>query len=114
MAKSQNGWPTAPPLESFTLNGLTLRCRAGDVRTVLEFVARQFNARVERVVTQSSYRTVAGNTGDTGSSHTSATAIDLNGFRHPYEGGRGTLDQGFTPAQIEEVRRILAEVNGTT
>ncbi|WP_018687033.1 peptidoglycan-binding protein [Actinokineospora enzanensis] len=40
------------------------------------------------------------------SNHASATAVDVNSTRHPL-GATGT----FTPAQVAEIRRILAEVD---
>ena len=88
--------------------------RAGDVHTVLEYVAQQLHARVEPVVRPDwhqaddwgySYR--ANRNANNLSCHASGTAIDYNATRHP-NGKKGT----FTPAQVAEIRKILAEVDG--
>lgn len=107
MATSQNGWPLvaagSPQVE--TLAGVPTGpvALAGPVAQLLRYVAVQFNARVEAITSTSSHRPGA-TIGSTGrySNHASATAIDLNGGRHP-QFARGT----FTPAQVSEIRAIL-------
>jgi len=86
--------------------------RAGDVATVLFYVAGQLDARVEDgdLYPQGdewgySYRP-SKNSAALLSCHSSATAFDWNATRHP-NGKRGT----FTAAQVAEIRNILAEVD---
>lgn len=52
------------------------------------------------------YRATTG--GTSLSCHASGTAIDINAPRHPY--GKGGT---FTAAQVKEIRKILAELDGT-
>lgn len=87
--------------------------RAGDVHTVLQYVAEQMHRRVEPVVKGGwhtaddwgySYRT--NRNANNLSCHASGTAIDYNATRHP-NGVAGT----FSAAQVSEIRKILAEVN---
>lgn len=116
MAQTVNGWTVDPKTQTIWANGLMTSVRAGDVATVLEYIAQQWH-RVEKLTTFHGYRSSTTNAaigGDNGSNHISGTATDLNGWKHPYEGGRGWRDQGFTTRQVAEVRKILAEVNGTT
>lgn len=118
---SYNGWlasknPAAfGGLQKLIVSGESFApgVRAGDVRTVLEYVARQLHERVEPVVRPDwhqaddwgySYRK---NMNDKNlSCHASGTAFDYNATRHP-NGKRGT----FSPTQVREIRKILAEVD---
>ena len=111
MAVSQNGWPgvgsgTDARLAPFPW--VTGRVLSGPVFTVLEHVARRFDAEVEAVTVSHSwgwaYRVIEGSTDL--SNHASGTAIDLNAPRHPL-GASGT----FTGAQVAAIRRILADVS---
>ncbi|MFD1044780.1 M15 family metallopeptidase, partial [Kibdelosporangium lantanae] len=115
MATSQNGWPASPNpgsigIASFSVAGIPFPggVKAGDVATVLGYVADQFHNRVERLVSPGcwgyNYRTISGSTQT--SNHGSGTAIDLNAPKHPL-GVRGT----FSGAQVAEIHRILAEVD---
>jgi hypothetical protein len=84
--------------------------RAGDVATVLFYVAAQLDARVEDGDQGTdewgySYRN-SKNSATLLSCHSSATAFDWNAMRHP-NGKRGT----FSKAQVAEIRKILAEVD---
>ncbi len=107
---SMNGWSliatASGDLESITAGGLSTKVRAGDVATVLEYVARAFHSAVEPLVTFHGWRSVATNTavgGHPRSNHPSGTAIDCNGARHPrYRAGT------FTAAQVSSIRGILA------
>jgi len=118
---SYNGWlASRNPKDFGGLARLTVAgedfspgVRAGDVHTVLQYVAEQLNARVEPVVRPDwhqaddwgySYRT--NRNANNLSCHASGTAFDYNATRHP-NGVRGT----FSVAQVAEIRRILAEVN---
>lgn len=107
---SLNCWPAItdgadPRLEPSSW--ITGRVLAGDVHTVLDHVAARFDALVEPVDVDSSwgwaYREVRGDVSL--SNHASGTSIDLNATEHPL-GETGT----FTPAQVEAIRGILAEV----
>lgn len=123
MAFSYNGWLASPnPADFGGLAKLVVAgesfapgVRAGDVHTVLQYVAEQMHARVEPVVRDDwhqaddwgySYRPNVNNPRAL-SCHASGTAIDYNATRHP-NGRRGTYAVG----QVAEIQRILAEING--
>ena len=112
MPTSQNGWTVIPDPGSSKLKAL-----AGFpgsvhvvVHPVMEYVVAEFARRVEPIAGPVRddwayhYRTIAGT--DVYSNHASGTALDLNAKKHP-QGRRGT----FTPAQVRELRAILAEVD---
>jgi hypothetical protein len=122
MKLSYNGWTSSPdPADFGGLSTLTVAgesfapgVRAGDVHTVLEYVATQLHLRVEPVIATGfhsdddwgySYRKNVN--GNNLSCHASGTAIDYNATRHP-NGKAGT----FTSGQVAEIRRILTEVDG--
>lgn len=121
MATSNNGWPKDPPLQTVTAGGKSTRLVIGAAGNLLEWFARQFHARVEPLVTFNGYRSSALNDASGGiktSNHLSGTAIDLNGYRHPYEATASPANKyqnyksGFTAAQTAEIRRILSEAQG--
>jgi len=108
MATSVNGWALVPAgspqlaqLPGIPTGPVAL---AGPVATLLGYVAAEFHARVEAITSTSSHRPGA-KIGSTSrySNHASATAVDLNGGRHP-QFRRGT----FTAAQVAQIRVILA------
>jgi hypothetical protein len=122
MDRSYNGWTASPNPTDF--GGLTKLVvggeefapgvRAGDVFTVLQYVANQFSDRVEPLQRAGwhtaddwgyNYRT--NRNANNLSCHASGTAIDCNATRHP-NGKRGT----FTPAQVSEIHKIINEVKG--
>lgn len=114
MATSQNGWPAsadraAIDVEPFEVDGVEFPggVRAGAVATVLGYVAREFDARVEELregwCWGHAYRDVTASSSGL-SNHASGTAIDINAPRHPI-GLRGT----FTPAQRTEIHQIITE-----
>jgi D-alanyl-D-alanine carboxypeptidase-like protein len=112
MATSQNGWSVDPKRVKVIIGGVELLggVRAGDVATVLEYVATQFDKRVERLIEGHCWgyasRPIRGQS--TGySNHASATAVDLNAPEHG-RGKRGT----FSPKQVAEIHEILREVRG--
>jgi len=97
------------PLNIIAAGGHSTQVRTGEVATILEYVAQRFHAEVEPLVTFHGWRSVATNEavgGHPRSNHPSGTALDLNGYKHPY---RATTT-GFTPAQVVAIRHILAEV----
>jgi hypothetical protein len=114
MATSENGWNLVPAGSSSlqSIPGLPDNpiVLGGAVATVLAYVARQFNARVELLTSTSSHRPGALIEGtSTYSNHASATAIDLNGGRHPYY---VPVAETFTTAQVATIRQILSECAG--
>jgi uncharacterized protein YukE len=115
---SQNGWPVNPPRGMRTIPGTDVQVNVADgpAGDVLMYVAEQVHTRVEDVTMDEvgtgeeddwghAEREVRG--GGAISNHASATAIDLNATRHPL-GVRDT----FTTAQVEEIDRIMNEVDG--
>jgi len=119
---SYNGWlasknPAAfGGLEKLVVAGEAFApgVRAGDVHTVLQYVAEQLNARVEPVVKDEwhqaddwgyNYRPNRNNPSEL-STHASGTSFDYNATRHP-NGKRGT----FAYIQVKTIRKILAEVD---
>lgn len=84
--------------------------KAGDVATVMAYVATQFHYRVEPVVEGWdwgwSFRANVNNPSQL-SCHASGTALDINAPQHP-NGASGT----FTDAQEGEIYAILNEVQG--
>lgn len=121
MANSYNGWPGIPTASDPRLTviepvpGRKFRVRAGDVATIFDWLIRRFHEEVEPIDQgvlddwSYAYRAVRG--GSTLSNHASATAVDLNATKHPFN-TRATSN--FTPAQIAAIRNILAfaVVNG--
>lgn len=123
MAQSYNGWSAAKGwtigngyLEPLVVRGepFSPGVRAGHVREVLQYVAEQLDARVEKIDFGHaaddwgySFRANTNNPSQL-SCHASGTAIDFNATRHP-NGKKNT----FSAAQFAEIDKILAEVNGT-
>ncbi len=111
---SQNCWEAIEDGDDSRLVSspwITGKLLAGDVSTVLDYVAEQFDATVEPVDVDSSwgwaYRSVRGEDETDGlSNHASGTAIDLNATDHPL----GESDT-FTDAQVVAIHAILAEVS---
>jgi hypothetical protein len=120
MATSYNGWSasTNPAnfggLDNRVIPGTNVKLapgvRAGDVATVLFYVAEQLHKRVEKAITPGcwgfNYRANVNNPKQL-SCHASATCFDYNAPKHP-NGKKNT----FTPAQFAEIDKILREVNG--
>ena len=121
MSTSYNGWPGVTSSSDPRLTviepvpGRKFRVRAGDVATVFDWLIRRFHNEVEPidqgVLDDWSYHYRAVRGGSTLSNHASATAVDLNATKHPFE-TKATAN--FTGAQISAIRQILAEakVNG--
>ncbi|WP_291412621.1 M15 family metallopeptidase [Actinophytocola sp.] len=113
---SQNGWSVNPPRGMRTVPGTNTRVNVADgsAGDVLMHVLGQVNSRVENIDMNSD----AGEHDDWGwaernvrgsndiSNHASATAVDMNATRHVL-GAQNT----FTPAQTQEIHRILGEVD---
>lgn len=108
---SQNGWPINPTSRApLVVNGVSFGpTRAGDVHTVLSYVARRFDDEVERLIpgTCGCYnpRKIPGS--NVWSNHASMTAIDCNWQRHPL-GAHGT----FTADQVRKIINIVNHCDG--
>lgn len=112
MAVSQNGWTAITRSTDSNLVNfpwVTGKVRKGDVYTVLNYVAEQFNKRVEKIDKAKSwgwaYRDIRG--ASKLSNHASGTAVDFNAPDH-WLGAVGT----FSKTQEAEIRKILKEVDG--
>jgi hypothetical protein len=113
---SYNGWERIPTRDTGLLTQITVAGKSAWVRkepvsTVLNYVAWQFHERVEAVLTFSGHRTDDENNASNGhrsSNHMSGTAIDLNGFKHPYK-----QPHGFSVEQVREIDTICAETSAT-
>ena len=110
---SYNGWPAHSDPKAIGVvqsKWFPGGVKAGDVTTVLRYVAEQFNARVEPIVGGwcwgYAYRANVNNPSSL-SCHASGTALDINAPEHP-NGSGGT----FTSAQRGEIYRILDEAQG--
>lgn len=120
MTVTQNGFNVDPPRRIIRAGRCTASVRAGDVADVLEYAMRQYDERVERLATLNGYRSAAGNastgTPVANSNHRSATAVDANGARYPYEytveKRGGTYRNAMPDDKVKTVRRILAELDG--
>lgn len=88
-----------------TFPWVTGKVRKGDAYTALDYLARRFNAEVEKINQDESWayaeRDVRGAAGVV-SEHNAGTAVDFNAPRHPL-GKSGT----FSSAQATAIRRIL-------
>ncbi|MGO1974115.1 MAG: peptidoglycan-binding protein [Propionibacteriaceae bacterium] len=112
-ATSQNGWSVKPALTKINAGGNSNMfppgARRGEVHTILQWVARQYHQRVEKLVSGwcwgYSYRPIRG--GSSFSNHASGTAIDCNAPRHPI-GKSGT----FSGKQRAEINAIVKYCNG--
>lgn len=136
MAKTYNGWTAlySVPNTYFTApNGKRVYCNNESVATIFEYVAQQWNDRIEKLpkatynigdpkvrtgyIVIHSYRAPNRHIG-TGnmSNHRSATGMDILGDRHPYEAtnpphlkGSGYND-GFSTRQRNELIKIRNEI----
>ncbi len=116
MTTSQNGWSASPALKlrKLVVNGVDfapgIRDDA-DVATVLGYVATQYAKRVEPLRNPGcwgfSYRPDKNQVTDL-SNHASGTAIDINAPAHP---NGVAVQKTFTPGQVSEIHKILAEVD---
>lgn len=117
MVATDNGWPAiAAGLATIVCGSRSCRTAPVPVATVLQWTVRQYAARVEPVVTLTGHRSAAVNAAAGGiarSNHLSGTAIDINGFRYPYEyTHRKTWRPGFSGDRLAAVRSILADAGG--
>jgi hypothetical protein len=110
---SYNGWPAnSDPAAIGVVQSLWFPggAKAGDVTTVMRYVAEQFNARVEPIVGGwcwgYTYKQNVNNPSSL-SCHASGTALDINAPDHP-NGSGGT----FSDAQRGQIYAILDECQG--
>lgn len=118
MAQSMNGWTASPSLalRPLVVDGVAFVPGIrddDDVAYVMRYVMTQFHERVEPLVNPGcwgfNFRPNVNNP-DTLSNHASGTAVDANAPQHP--NGVPT-SATFTDRQIDEVHRIIAEVEGS-
>jgi hypothetical protein len=117
---SYNGWPAnSDPAaigvdRQWSINGVTAPggIKAGDVDTVLGYVFDALDTRVEAAVPGwcwgYTYKANVNNPSQL-SNHSSATAFDYNA---PSHANGGAKYEGWTTAEVAEIREILAEVEG--
>lgn len=118
MALAQNGWTASANKAdigvdpNFSVAGVKFPggVKAGDVATVLHYVASQFHERVEPLhdgwCWGWAYRAIRGGTTNL-SNHAAGCAIDINAPKHPL-GKRGT----FGAEQVKTITAIVAECEG--
>ncbi len=108
MPKSHNGWPVITT-GLWPLPAVTGSVKSGPVWTVLNWLAREYAARVEKINRGDSWgyahRVVRG--GSAWSNHASGTAVDFNASRHPM-GRRGTM----TAKQATACRQLERDADG--
>ena len=113
---SYNGWEANPDRRAINTVNLTVNgihfpsgVRAGDVETVLGYVAQAFNDRVERLYAPGcwGYAFRKNRNANNYSCHASATAIDVNAPSHP--NGKANT---FNFLQVQTIKQILSEVGG--
>lgn len=116
MAVAQNGWSASPNkadigVAPFAVAGVSFPggVKSGPVATVLGYVAKEYNRRVEALRPGEcwgyNYRAISGS--KTLSTHSAGTAIDINAPLHPL-GKSGT----FSAPQVAQIRAILRETGG--
>lgn len=122
MTTSYNGWQASQNPDAIGINRawepipghrFPGGVKSGDVETVMTYLVRQLDARVEPIEMYPPgdewgyhYKQSA-NSPRLLSCHSSGTAIDYNATRHP-NGKRGT----WTSVQVSVIRSILNEVSG--
>ncbi|MFC3504442.1 M15 family metallopeptidase [Micromonospora krabiensis] len=117
MSTSQNGWNAGPKTEIHIVSpkvpgtnvDFPQGVLAGDVETVLMYVAAEFHRTVEPLVDGHCwgyfYKNIEGS--NELSNHASGTAIDLNAPAHPM--GKANT---FSAAKVAAIRKILAFLEG--
>jgi len=109
------GWEVSPDGagidRGFSVAGVTFPggVRAGDVATAFRYLLTQYHARVEALVAGwcwgYSYKENANSPGSF-SCHAAGVAVDVNA---PLHGNGGSMYEGFTDQQVQQIRQILAE-----
>lgn len=115
MPVSRLGWDvydsySHPRLVSFPW--ITGKVRAGDHYVVLDYIARRWNAEVEKIDKAASWgftpRPVRGTT-DIPSEHAAGVALDFNADEHPLN---VPASKTLSAAQIKSIRQIMRDVRG--
>lgn len=119
MATSYNGWDAIPSGADPRLTviepapGRKFRVRAGAVATIFDYLIRRYHREVEPITGgvlddwSYAYRAVREST--TLSNHASATAVDLNATKHPWQ---TTAEQNMTANQIRACEVLVADLRG--
>lgn len=122
MPNSYNGWPASPtpslidinrtwePIKGHDFPG---GVKGGDVETVMTYLVRQLDSRVEPIEEYPSgdewgynYRPNVNNPNQL-SCHASGTAIDYNATQHPNK-----VKYTWSQVQVREIHKILDELEG--
>lgn len=112
---TSNGWPWKDTgLSAFTApNGHVTSVANRSLAIVFAYLAYRWDTEIEPVTACYGNRTVAEqkrtNPNVMDSNHISATAIDVNGGKHPYELTTRSWSTGFTTAQEKTLRGIIAD-----
>ena len=115
MPTSQNGWPAGRDLDIVPLivDGVPFPSGvlAGDVHTVLSYVANRLHKEVEPIMHEPGcwgyYYKPNTNDPSSLSNHSSGTAFDYNAPKHP--NGVPTL-RTWTVAQVNKIMKILSDI----
>lgn len=114
MSVTANGWPLkSSGFATFTApNGHVTSVASHDLAVIFAYLAYRWDTEIEKVTACYGNRTPAQqqavNPGVMDSNHISATAIDVNGAKHPYEHTTRNWSSGFSTAGLAKLREILA------
>ncbi|GAA2237790.1 hypothetical protein GCM10010401_07500 [Rarobacter faecitabidus] len=115
MAVSMNGWKVDPLITRITAAGKAAWVRRGDVARLIRWLGIAYALEVEPLLSFNGWRSAALNA-STGtpvqnSNHRSATAIDINGGKYPYEYTHRPSWKDPVPAAIKaKIRKVLVRV----
>lgn len=118
MRVTANGWPALNSYPSATFvapNGHVCNVASRDLAVLFAYLVWRWHTEIEPVTTCYGGRTYAEqmrtNSLAPTSNHVSFTAIDVNGFAHPYEASQGgAWHSGFSDSGLATLRDILREV----
>lgn len=114
MGVTANGWPWKDTgLATFVApNGHVTSVASRDLAILFAYVVYRWDTELEPVTACYGNRTRAEqqqvNPAAMDSNHISATAIDVNGAKHPYEHTASRWTSGFSSAGLAKLREILA------
>lgn len=116
---TNNGWPIVDGDQvtrvyvGHDVDGCTFL--SGDVAHLFAWFFDELHREVEPVTMLNGWRSRQYNAehgGAVGSNHMSGTAGDVNGYKHPYEAHTKPWSSGWTSAQQQQVRAIMASTGG--
>lgn len=119
MTTSYNGWPASSNRAEIgvaafhPVKGVEFPSgvKRGDVAVVFTYLVKALDSRVEPIMTDPGcwghYFRANRNNPNSISCHGSGTAIDYNAPKHP-----NRVAHTWTPAQVKEIKKILAELEG--